>query len=121
MPSTTQACGPHTDVYMARSIRKGWHVEGVGIVDYVSTPYAGGTVTLGGPQGYRSFRLDAFIEALPPLLRSFAQSPSPSYLGMLATEYSTVPERVITARPAAKPSAAETPGTIANVQAFGWS
>lgn len=58
--------GPVADVYAASAVSYRWHLEGVGVITYRSTTYLGGLVTFGGDQGYRSFRLDALVEATPP-------------------------------------------------------
>lgn len=67
MPNTY---GPVADVHMVRNVTYRWHMEGVGVITYRSTPYLGDTVTFGGNQGYHTFKLDALVEATPPADRA---------------------------------------------------
>jgi hypothetical protein len=67
-----RVAGPHADVYTARSIKRGWHVESVGTITAVTT-HPNGQVTFSGPQGHRTFPWpDTLVEATP------ASCPSPA-------------------------------------------
>jgi hypothetical protein len=57
--------GPQADVYLARAVKRGWHMDGVGTITSVFThTYGGATFT--GPQGHRTAGLDWLVEATPP-------------------------------------------------------
>ena len=54
-----------TDIWMARHIRPGFRLAGVGTVESTYT-HTNGQVTFNGPEGHRTFALDALVEATAP-------------------------------------------------------
>lgn len=50
--------------WLARTVKTGWHMNGVGVIDRVTT-HLNGQVTFSGPSGHRTFALDAPVQASP--------------------------------------------------------
>jgi hypothetical protein len=48
--------------HLARNVRAGWYMPGVGVIDQVTT-HLNGTVTFRGPSSHRTFSLDALVQA----------------------------------------------------------
>jgi hypothetical protein len=53
-----------TETYLARTVKTGWYMPGLGIIDQVTT-HLNGQVTFRGPSGHRTFALDAPVQASP--------------------------------------------------------
>ncbi len=52
----------HSPTWLARHVRPGWHMAGVGVITSIYTRTTG-QVTFYGPDGYRTFDLDTFVQA----------------------------------------------------------
>ncbi len=86
------------ETWMARAVKAGWHMAGVGTIESIYTHDTTPEVTFYGPQGVRRFHLDALVEATAPESHVYAFEVWPDPLPQ-ASYPMLLPERVTVKAP----------------------